>query len=80
MTNYGYFKGNIYNGNKDWTITQITVVLVPKSPDPARSAKEYNVNLSVPPLTNSDFSVSAASGGSSELDWSITKARGYKSR
>lgn len=84
MTDYGYFKGNIYNGNKDWTITQITVVLVPKtkdkSPDPAHRAKEYNVNLSVSPLTNDDFIVSTDSGGSSEFDWSITKARGYKSR
>lgn len=84
MTDYGYFKGSIYNGNKDWTITQITVVLVPKtkvkSPDPARRAREYNVNFSVPPLTNSDFSVSADGGGSSEFDWSISNARGHKSR
>jgi hypothetical protein len=84
MTNYGYFKGSIYNGNKDWTITQVTVVLVPKtkdkSLDPARRAKEYNVNLSVPPLTNSDFSVSADGGGSSDFDWSIKSARGHQSR
>lgn len=107
MTNYGYLEGSIYNGNKGWTITQITVVLAPKtkdkspetpsfedfmrdkdrlapktkdkSPNPARRAKEYNVDLSVPPLTNSTFTVSADDGGASEFGWSITKARGHKS-
>lgn len=84
MTNYGYFKGNLYNGNKEWTITQITVILAPK--DKSKSAveksrpKEYNVNVMVPPLTNSNFSVSADSTGASEFDWSISKARGFKSR
>ena len=84
MTDYGYFKGSIYNGNKDWTITQITLELVPKtkdkSPDPARRAKAYNVNLSMPPLTNSDFSISADGEGSSGFSWNITNARRHKSR
>ena len=83
MTNYGYFRGNLYNGNKEWTITQITVVLAPreksKSATEKRRPKEYNVDVVVPPLTNSDFSVSADSGGASEFDWSITNARGYRS-
>ena len=79
---YGYLKGNFYNGNGEWTITQITIALMPKtknkSPDPTRRAKEYSVNVTVPPLTNSDFIVSVDNDGSSEFDWSISKVRGYK--
>jgi hypothetical protein len=73
MTIYGYFKGTIYNGNNEWTITQITVAISPKtkdkSQDPPIHAKEYNVDLSLPPLTESEFSMLAESRGSSELNW-----------
>lgn len=79
---YGYFKGAIYNGNKDWTITQLTVVLTPKakdkSPDQSRHAKEYNINVTIPPLMNVEFIESVVSDGSNEFDWHISSARGYK--
>lgn len=79
---YGFFKGAIYNGNKDWTITQLTILLSPKSKDKsldqARRAKEYNVNVSIPPLMNVEFIESVVSDGSNEFDWNISSARGYK--
>lgn len=103
VTDSGHFSGYIYNGNQDWAITQITVVLTPKasasspqpgkgnSPAPVRldsigepvplpEKKEYNVVISVAPLTKSEFSVSVDGGYSGGYDWSITKARGHKSR
>ena len=84
MTNYGWFTGTIYNGNKEWTITQITIVLVPKtkgkSADPTLRAREYNVYVNAPPLTNTELNVKADGGGSSDFDWNIKNARGHKSR
>lgn len=80
---YGFFEGNIYNGNKDWTITQVTIALVAKAKDKSSGQprpREYNVDVTVPPLTNGKFIFSVESDGSSELDWSIAKARGYQSR
>lgn len=82
--NYGFFKGNIYNGSREWTITQLTVVLAAKTKEKSSASKssprEYNVDVTLPPLTNSEFIFSANSDGASEYDWIITKARGYKSR
>lgn len=84
MTNYGWFTGTIYNGNNEWTITQLTIVLVPKtkekSADRTLRAKEYNVNINAPPLTNTKLNVEADGGGSSSFDWNIKSARGHKSR
>jgi hypothetical protein len=80
---YGFFKGNIYNGNRDWTITQMTIVLIAKVKDKSTvkpRPREYNVDVTVPPLTNGEFIFSAESDGSTEFEWSIAKARGYQSR
>ena len=79
---YGYLEGTVYNGNKSWTITQLSIVLAPKSkekpPDSARSAKEYNVRVTVAPLTNVKFIESVANLGTADFDWHISGARGYK--
>lgn len=78
----GYFKGTIYNGNKDWTITQLTLVLTPKSKDKSidqtRRAKAYNVNIVIPPLTNKEFIELVASDDLYGFDWNISNARGYQ--
>lgn len=84
MGDYGYFSGTVYNGNGEWTITQLTIRIAPKGTD--KSAKqelgprEYNVDINVPPLTNADLLVKAESGGLSNFDWRIQNARGYKSK
>ncbi len=79
---YGYFKGTIYNGNKGWTITQLTIVLRPKSKsktsDQVRPDKEYNVNVTVPPLANVEFIESVANDGATDFEWRISSARGYQ--
>lgn len=84
MTSYGYFRGTIYNGNKEWTITQMTIILAPKSKGKSAAEishpREYNVDVTAPPLTDVKFSVSADNTSAGEFDWTITKARGYRSR
>jgi hypothetical protein len=81
---YGDFRGSIYNGSREWTITQVTVALAEKTKENSSTGKssprEYNVDVTVPPLTNGTFYFSVNSGGVSEYDWAIINARGYKYR
>jgi hypothetical protein len=82
MTDYGYFKGTIYNGNGEWTVTQFTVVLTPKTNtgggDSSSLLRRYKVDVSVPPLSESGFSVLAETGISSDFSWHISEARGHR--
>lgn len=77
MGNYGDFSGNIYNGNNDWTVTQVTLMLVPKDSATLPDMKAYNAEVSVSPLKSSTFSFSV-DGPRQEYSWSIVSARGYK--
>lgn len=82
MTDYGYFKGTIYNGNSEWTITQFTVVMTPKTNTATKDSpsllKRYKVDVSVPPLSESGFSVLAETGSTNEFKWHISEARGHR--
>lgn len=82
MTDYGYFKGTIYNGSGEWTITQLTIVMTPKGKatagDSSSHLKRYKVNVSVPPLSESEFSVLAETGSTNEFNWHIAEARGHR--
>lgn len=81
--NYGHLRGHIYNGNSDYTVTQVTIALTPKSEKKSAESfldsREYNVEVTVPPLTNKDFSV-PADVVAADFSWIITKARGYKTQ
>ena len=76
-----FFSGNIYNGNKDWTVTHVTIMLVPKrkGKDAAAflNAKKYNEDVTVAPLTSAHFFF-AAPGPKQEYSWNIVAARGHK--
>ena len=78
----GHFHGTIYNGNKTWTITQVTIVLRPKSKsktsDKVRPDKEYNVSITAPPLANVMFRESVANDGATDFEWGISRAHGYQ--
>jgi hypothetical protein len=80
----GSFSGNIYNGNSDWTVTQVTIKLTPYSPpndpfDALLATREYNADVNAAPLTNRRlyFSVDAPLA---DYSWSISRARGYRTR
>ena len=77
---YSGFSGNIYNGNSDWSVTQVTIMLVAKGKEKSAeeflNAKEYNVDVSVAPLTSSSLFFSADGPTSEEYSWNIVKARG----
>ena len=77
---YSGFSGNIYNGNSDWSVTQVTIMLMAKGKEKDAeaflNAKEYSVDVSVSPLTSSSFIFSADGPTSEEYSWNIVKARG----
>lgn len=81
---YGIFSGNIYNGNNDYTVTRITVLLTPagktKAVGASVSGKEYGIDLTVPPFTKSALSMPILSDNTLEYLWKVTKASGYRTR
>ena len=79
---YGIFSGSIYNGNSDYTVTQVTLLLTPlpfASPF-ASVTREYNINVILQPLTKGALSVPIISDDTLEFSWKLIKARGYKTR
>lgn len=81
---WGIFSGTIFNGNKDYAITGITVLLTPptnnKSAQTLGSGSEYDIALALEPLTKGSLSMPVPSDNTLEYTWKITKARGYKAQ
>ena len=81
---YGIFNGSIYNGNSDYTLTQITILLAPmgkkESADVSVDGKKYNIDLTVQPLTKGALSMPIPSDNTLEYTWTLVNARGYKTR
>lgn len=81
---WGIFSGSLYNGNSDYAITQITVLLTPMKKSGAAQApaegREYDIALAVQPLSKAALSLPIPSDNTLEYSWKITKARGFKTR
>ena len=81
---YGIFNGSIYNGNNNYTVTQITILLSPmrkrESAESFVEGKKYNITLTVQPLTQGALSMPIPSDNTLEYAWTLTNARGHKSR
>lgn len=81
---YGAFSGSIYNGNGDYTVTQITVLIAPMEPGKGTGAsvngKEYDIELTVQPLSKGALSMLIPSDNTLEYSWKVIKARGHKTR
>lgn len=81
---WGIFSGTIFNGNKDYALTGITVLLIPptnnKSDQTQVSGREYDIALALEPLAKGSLSMPVPSDNTLEYTWKITKARGYKAR
>lgn len=79
---YGIFSGSIYNGNSDYTVTQITILLAPMRRKEAAGAsvddKQYEIDLSLQPLTKGALSMPITSDNTLEYSWKLATARGYK--
>ena len=81
---WGIFNGTLYNGNSDYVITQITVLLTSmrKSnlPEAPVEGREYNIALTVQLLTKGALSMPIPSDNTLEYSWTLVKARGFKTR
>ncbi|WP_262460781.1 hypothetical protein [Alloalcanivorax balearicus] len=72
------YSGNIYNGNKNTTITSVTVKITAKVGE-KESSREYKTDVKILPLTTSDFGFDiVASEKGSEYSWSIVGGKGFK--
>ena len=90
----GIWKGNIYNGNEQWFITEITVrISDPEYPTdtfnfPILSHKDgrqleyqmYSVSVYAPPLSNREFILSTNWRPDEEYRWQIINAKGKKTK
>lgn len=52
-----YYSGYIYNGNTNLTVSQIIITITAKKSDGGEISKNYLHNLSIPPLSRSDFKI-----------------------
>ena len=80
---WGIFSGTIFNGNKDYVLTGVTILLTPptnKSDQTPASGREYDIALALEPLAKGSLSMPVPSDNTLEYTWRITKARGYKAR
>ena len=80
---WGIFSGTIFNGNKDYALTGVTVLLTPptnKSDQTLANGREYDIALALEPLAKGSLSMPVPSDNTLEYTWKITKARGYKAR
>lgn len=93
MGPYGYFSGNIYNGNSDWTVTELIININEKdwmnktinyikdnNNKPKPRMDKYKIEVVIPPYTNNDFSISVDWPRDKPNEWNIYKALGYKQR
>lgn len=80
---WGAFGGSVYNGNSDYTVTQIIVKLTPSqiigtSSSSPLVAEQYRIDITVPPLTKAALSMPMNADGSLEFVWELVQIQGYK--
>lgn len=75
---YGnYYSGNIYNGNKNITIAEISVSITTTIGD-KKVSRTYTDDVHIPPQTTADFGFSIVKGDEgADYSWGIVGARGY---
>ena len=86
----GYFSGNIYNGNSDWTVTELIIDIREKDSikksinnyldnnKPKPRIDKYKIEKVIPPYTNEDFLISVDWPKDKPNEWDISEALGYK--
>lgn len=84
---WGIFSGNIYNGNSNYTLTQLIVSMTPihdqhseMSTMSSNAIKKYTIKLNLQPLSKGALSlaIDADNMHAHDFDWEIIKAMGYK--
>lgn len=75
------FSGQIYNGNTDWSLTQIAVevILTTKGEGTTlQRPRTYNLNIAIPPRSNARFCLNLQLPDLKFQSWRIAGARGLR--
>jgi hypothetical protein len=78
------FSGSIYNGNSDYFITQLTITIhghhMEKLETTSHEAKEYIIDLQLPPLSKSALSAALDMDEvhNHDLEWEVISVLGHK--
>jgi hypothetical protein len=81
---YGIFSGTLHNANRDYTVTQVTVLITPSGKliptGQSETGREYNLPLALKPNSTASLSMLLPSDHAQEYSWKITSACGYRMR
>lgn len=73
------YEVNLYNGNQDLTISEVTVLLTATAKKGASQSREYKKSVYVAPKSASVFTFGFIAGDEgSTYSWVIAAAKGYK--
>lgn len=84
---WGIFSGSIYNGNNNYTVTQLNVNMTPKHDHhmetmemSSHEAKEYKIDLNLLPLSKGALSLAIDTDDTHihDFEWKIIQAVGHK--
>ncbi|MBP6058812.1 MAG: hypothetical protein KA524_10435 [Nitrosomonas sp.] len=85
---WGIFNGSIYNGNDSYSVTQLTVSMVPMHSHHhmgmhttmSHEPKVHQINLQLPPLSKGALSMPLAEDDTHihDFEWKIIKVMGYR--
>jgi len=71
------YSGNLYNGNSDVTLKQVTID-ISTSINGIKRTRTYSIDVNIPPLKTKDFGIDIVVGDAgAEYQWSINSAIGY---
>jgi hypothetical protein len=72
------FSGKLYNGNEETTVTRVIFNITVKEIDgTVRWSRDFNDNITIPPLTTSSFGFPVTGdNGTTNFEWNIKEAYG----
>lgn len=70
------FEGTLYNGNRDITVFEVSIVIV-STVDGKKISRTYSADVQIPPQASGPFSFRILPGDqAAKLEWGIVSARG----
>lgn len=71
-----YYTGDLYNGNNDITVTELTIKLTTTVAG-SKKSRTYVTEVNIPPMTTRSFGFTILTGDkNADYSWSIIEAKG----
>lgn len=75
----GFIRGQIYNGNSTWTVTEFTIAVRYKNSDGMPTSREYKIDKYITPLSQDSFiQQSGPADTYTGFEWTFVTANGYQ--